>query len=92
MAWHDPPAANLTPMPHYRSGFSEDDFDRLKAAIGEIAKSGPFNANDVLFPVLQAGVTNNAGDVATALGDLADLGYLKALGGDPPRWELSTQD
>jgi len=78
-------------MPHYRSDFGEDGFERLKAAIGEVAADGPFDANDVLFPVVQAGVTNNAGDVVTALGDLADLGYLKPLGGDPPRWELSKQ-
>jgi hypothetical protein len=76
-------------MPQYQSGFGEDDFKRLKAAIREIAADGPFDANDVLFPIVQAGVTNNAGDVATALGDLADLGYLKSLGGDPSRWELS---
>jgi len=76
-------------MPHYRSGFSEEDFDRLKAAIAAIAEDGPFDANDVLAPVVQAGITNNAGDVATALGDLADLGYLNSLEGDPPRWERS---
>lgn len=76
-------------MAHYRSGFSEHDFERLKAAIRKIAKRGPFDANDVLLPVIQAGITKNAGDVATALGDLADLGYLKSVGGDPPRWELS---
>lgn len=84
-------AAILAAMPHYRSGFGEDDFERLKAAIREIAAGGSFDANDVLSPVVQAGITNNAGDVATALGDLADLGYLKPLGGDPPRWELSKQ-
>lgn len=79
-------------MPRYRSGFNEYDFERLKAAIGEIAQRGSFDANDVLAPVLVAGITNNAGDVATALGDLADLGYLRSLGGDPPRWELATED
>ncbi|MGC1852277.1 MAG: hypothetical protein WA687_07550 [Solirubrobacterales bacterium] len=78
-------------MPQYRSDFSEGDFERLKAAIKEIAEGGPFDANDALFPVVQAGITNNAGDVATALGDLADLGYLRPLGGDPPRWELAEQ-
>lgn len=78
----------LAAMPQYKSDFTEDDFERLKAAIREIAEGGPFGANDVLFPVVQAGITNNAGDVATALGDLADLGYLRSLEGDPPRWEL----
>jgi hypothetical protein len=77
----------LATMPQYQSGFSESDFERLKAAIVEVAGDGPFDANDVLFPIVQAGVTNNAGDVATALGDLVDLGYLRPLGGDPPRWE-----
>lgn len=78
-------------MPQYRSGFTEDDFDRLKAAIEEMGRDGPFDASEVLFPIVSAGVTNNAGDVAAALDDLADLGYLRALGGNPPRWELETQ-
>ncbi|HEX7246272.1 MAG TPA: hypothetical protein VF245_11990 [Solirubrobacterales bacterium] len=85
-------AAILIAMPHYQSGFSEDDFERLKTAIEEIAKDGPFDANDVLFPLVRAEVTNNAGDVATALDDLADLGYLRPLGGDPPRWERAASD
>lgn len=72
-------------MPHYQSGFSEQDFDRLKVAIEDI--DGPFDANDVLVSLVQAGATDNAGDVATALEDLADLGYLRSLGDDPPRWE-----
>ena len=74
-------------MPHYQSGFSGDDFERLKTAIVAVAGDDSFDANDVLFPLVQAGVTNNAGDVATALGDLVDLGYLRPLGGNPPRWE-----
>lgn len=79
-------------MPQYKSGFSEQDFDRLKAAIQKFGQGGPFDASDVLFPLVEAGITNNAGDVATALGDLADLGYLKSLGGNPPRWELQKSD
>lgn len=79
-------------MSRYRSGFSENDFERLKTAIEELAQDGPFDANDVLFPLVQAGIANNAGDVATALGDLADLGYLRPLGGDPPRWERAVSD
>jgi hypothetical protein len=79
-------------MPHYKSGFSEDDFDKLKAAIEKIGQTGSFDANDVLFTVLQAGITDNAGDVATALDDLADLGYLRSLDGNPPRWERPKSD
>jgi hypothetical protein len=75
-------------MPHHRSGFSEEDFDRLKATIERIAGQGSFDANDVAFSVVQANITTNAGDVATMLGDLEDLGYLRALGGNPPRWEI----
>ena len=78
-------------MPQYKSGFSEQNFDRLKAAIQKFGQGGPFDANDVLFPLVEAGITNNAGDVAAALDDLADLDYLRPLGGDPPRWELSEQ-
>jgi hypothetical protein len=81
----------LVVMPQYQSDFGEDDFDRLKEAIEEIAERGPFDANDILPLVVPAGITNNAGDVATALGDLADLEYLRSLGGDPPRWELQDQ-
>lgn len=76
-------------MPRYRSGFSEEDFDRLKGAIISIGQNGSFDANDLLAFVLQAGITNNAGDVAAALDDLVDLEYLRGLGGDPPRWELA---
>jgi hypothetical protein len=78
--------------PSTSRGFDEEDFERLKGAIGGLAEAGPFDANDALSPLLQAGVTDNAGDVATILGDLADLGYLRALGGDPPRWELARPD
>jgi hypothetical protein len=76
----------------YQHGFGEQDFERLKAAIGELAQAGPFDANDALGPFVQAGVTDSAGDVATILGDLVDLGYLQALSGDPPRWELAPAD
>jgi hypothetical protein len=31
----------------------------------------------------------NAGSVAQILQDLCDLGDLRPLGGDPPRWELA---
>jgi hypothetical protein len=74
-------------MPKYRSGFSEQDFVRLKTAIENIGEEGPFSANDVLPLVVAAGITNNAGDVAAMLGDLEDLEYLQALGGSPPRWQ-----
>ena len=40
---------------------------RLKEAIAAIAEDGPFDANNVLALVIQAGITDNAGDVATAL-------------------------
>lgn len=76
-------------MPKYKSGFSEQDFVLLKAAVESIGKKGPFSANDVLPLVVGAGITNNAGDVAAMLGDLEDLGDLRALGGNPPRWELA---
>lgn len=59
-------------MPHYQPGFDGQDFERLKDAIGGLAESGPFDANDALVPLIQAGITENAGDVATILGDLAD--------------------
>jgi hypothetical protein len=76
----------------YQHGFGEQDFERLKGAVAEFAQAGPFDANDALVPLVQAGVTDSAGDVATLLGDLVDLGYLRALGGDPPRWELARPD
>jgi hypothetical protein len=73
----------------YRSGFNEADYDRLKASVSGLGQAGPFTANDALWHVLQAGVTNNAGDVGAIINDLADLGYLRRLDGDPPRWELA---
>lgn len=76
-------------MPEYKSGFSEQDFVLLKAAVESIGEKGSFSANDVLPLVVGTGITNNAGDVAAMLGDLEDLGYLRALGGSPPRWELA---
>lgn len=79
-------------MPRYQPGFSEQDFERLKAAVEKTGKKGSFDASDALFDVLNTGVTDNAGDVAAILGDLADLGYLRPLGGNPPRWELAPQE
>lgn len=77
-------------MPRYQPGFSDRDYDRLKEAVRRVGASGPFGANDALWEVLNAGVTNNAGDVATILGDLEDLGYLRRLPEtDPPVWELA---
>lgn len=76
-------------MPRYRPGFSDADYDRLKAAMQQVGERGPFTASDALWHVFDAGVTNNAGDVSAILGDLTDLGYLRALGGDPLRWELA---
>jgi hypothetical protein len=73
----------------YQSSFSERDFEHLKTVIVEVAGDGSFDANDLLFAVLQAGITNNAGDVAMALTDLEDLGYLLPLGGNPPRWKIA---
>ena len=79
----------MHPVAKYRSGFSEQDFVRLKAAIESIGAKGPFSANEALPSVVAAGITNNAGDVAAMLGDLEDLGYLRSLGGSPPRWQLA---
>lgn len=76
-------------MPKYRSGFSEQDFVGLKTAVESVGEKGSFSANDVLPAVIGAGITDNAGNVAAMLGDLEDLGYLRALGGSPPRWELA---
>lgn len=76
-------------MPKYRSGFSEQDFVRLKTAVESVGEGGPFSAIDVLPLAIAAGITKNAGDVAAMLGDLEDLGYLRALGGSPPRWQLA---
>lgn len=76
-------------MPRYRPGFSDDDYARLKAAMRQAGQGGPFTADDALWQALEAGITNNAGDVSTIFGDLTDLGYLRRLDSDPPRWELS---
>jgi hypothetical protein len=76
-------------VPGYKSGFSEKDFDALKAAIERRRKQKSFTASDVLFDAMSLGVTQDAGDIATALGDLVDLGYLREVEDeDPPRWEL----
>lgn len=79
----------------YRPGFTPQQFDALKSSLGSLAAQGPFDANDALFYVLSTGITNNAGDVATILADLVDLGYLRRGDGDgdggPHRFTLSEQ-
>jgi hypothetical protein len=78
-------------MPQYRSGFTPEQYDALKATIGPLAAAGPFDANHAPAHVLDSGVTNNAGDVDAILGDLVDLGYLQRLpdAGGPHRYELA---
>lgn len=66
-------------LPQYRSGATEDDFERLREMIRNLAAQGPFDANDALSCALSEAVTNNAGDVAAILGDMVDLGELRRL-------------
>ncbi len=68
------------PVPHYRSGASEQDYLALKEAMLELAREGEFDMNDALVYALARGVTSNAGDVAAILGDLVDLGDLRDCG------------
>lgn len=80
-------------MSQYRSNMTPEQFDALKNAALELGADGPFDANDFLKHVVVTGVANNAGDVATALDDLADLGYLTAEqpGGGPSRYRLAAE-
>jgi len=79
-------------MPHYRPDATEDDYVRLKAAMLELARNGPFDANNALRYAVEKDLTNNVGDVATILGDLADLGQLREAsrtsGNGASRYEL----
>ena len=77
-------------MTRYSGGFSEQDYERVKAVL---PIAGPFTASDVLWPIVETGVTKNEADVLAMLGamltDLTDLGYLRRLPDEPPRWELA---
>jgi hypothetical protein len=85
-----------------RSGFTEDEWVELRVIAMTVGSRGPFDANDFLTEYIdfrtadQGGTTEgynarpvNAGDVATILGDLCDLGVLRPIGGNPPMWELA---
>ena len=74
-------------MPEYAKGTTEDDYLRLKAGIKDLAAGGQFDANDALAYALKQGLTCNAGDIATLLGDMADLGELRCAG----RTEVASQ-
>jgi hypothetical protein len=77
-------------VPHYQPHFSPEDFDRDRDALrGATYGRGAFDANEALDAILQgAGWPLNAGDVATLLRDLTDLGYLRELpsGAGPHRY------
>lgn len=80
-------------------GLSDQQWQRLKAAVEEVGQHGPFYASAALRQFLkferEAGNITpgepiiNAADVPMVLQDMVDLGYLRALGGKPPRWELA---
>lgn len=89
-------------MSHYAPGFTEDDYDELKSIILQVAADGSFDANDVTVaylnnrpitpegvPLTASGNIITAGSVVQMLHDLVDLGHLRLLGGDPPRWEVA---
>jgi hypothetical protein len=71
-------------MPQYQTRFTPDDFDRYREALRKATFGHcSFDANDALAAIMQgAGWPLNAGDVATLLGDLTDLGYLRHLPDD----------
>ena len=78
---------------------TEQQWQRLKGAVEEVGSHGPFDANAALRRFLEieweAGNTPrgvpiiNAAAIRIVLQDMVDLGYLRTLGGDPPRWELA---
>jgi hypothetical protein len=82
----------------YRDNISEEHWLKLKAAVEKTGRNGPFDANDAMQQFIavewEAGNIRmevpfmNAGDVGLILRDMVDLGYLRELGGNPPRWEL----
>jgi hypothetical protein len=89
-------------MPRYPEGFTAEEYDELRAVVTEVGEEGPFDANALLFTYIErraaaeGGTVEdynrnpvNAGSVAQVLDDLCDLGVLRSLGGDPPRWELA---
>lgn len=78
--------------PRYAPGFGPADYDRVKAVIVGLARrtDGWFNANDALAEALNAGATNNAGNVAQILDDLTDLEELERSPSDPPRWRAAS--
>lgn len=69
---------------------SEQQYLRLKELFCEMATKGSFDANDALFEAINAGITINVGDVATALQDLTDLEDLLCddSGNGPHRYRL----
>ena len=88
-------------VPKYPEGFTEDEWVELRVIATVVGRRGPFDANDFLAEYIdhrtadQGGTTAsynarpvNAGSVASILGDLCDLGVLRPLGGNPPRWAL----
>ncbi len=78
---------------------TEEQWLKLKSAVEEVGAHGPFDASAAGRHFLQGeweagnitpGVPIiNAADVPMVLDDMVDLGYLRALGGNPPRWELT---
>jgi hypothetical protein len=75
-------------VPRYRPSFSEADFDRLMTALeqkfrGEMS----FDTNEAAIFAFSVGATKNVGDIAAILDDLADLGIVRRLRGEPTRWQ-----
>lgn len=83
-------------MPQYPPGFTAEEYDELKALILDLAQDGSFNANEVLARYITKRMSGgaeryaknpvNAGSVAQILDDLVDLGELRRLDVEPPRW------
>ena len=86
----------------YPEGFTDEEWIELRNMASEVGRRGSFDANDFLAACLDRRTADhggtmaaynenpvNAGSVAQILQDLCDLGDLRPLGGDPPRWELA---
>lgn len=77
-------------MASFSDGMTFAQWNALKRAVIEVAAEGPFDVHRATRRVLARDVSRYVGDVAAILEDLVELGYLRPLVGDPPRWELAS--
>ena len=93
-------AISLGLVSGYTSGFSPAEYDEFKEILRELGEQqGTFNANDAMTAIVNkrlrergmGQILTNAGDIATVLKDIEDLGYIRSVPPDPPngpaRWE-----